>query len=221
MHLSGELFSSTTLIASGLVYAACLFAAFRQAPWYKLFDGRNSHVFFGALVGMLILWVLRTDMGVGVAYHLLVVTALTLMVGWQFALMGGSLVLAGVTLAGFGGWIDFFPSAVVELLLPITVTWVILMLARAWLPKHFFVFVFVNGFFAGAATVLVSAWAAAAILLLGTDMDYLVLHDNFIIYFPLMLFPEAILNGWIVTILVGLRPEWIATFSDDEYIHGK
>ena len=51
MHLSGELFSTTAQVVSAVAYTACLVAAVRRAPWYKLFDGHNSHVLFGALVG--------------------------------------------------------------------------------------------------------------------------------------------------------------------------
>ncbi len=36
-----------------------------------------------------------------------------------------------------------------------------------------------------------------------------------------MFFPEAMLNGWIITILVILKPAWVFTFSDEDYLHGK
>lgn len=221
MQLSGELFTTTTQVVSAVTYTACLLAAVHRAPWHKLFQGRNSHVLFGALVGILLLWAMQTDMEVGVIYHLSAMTTLTLMVGWAFAILGGSLVVFGIILAGFGEWADFFPSALVEVLIPVTLTWLVLMLARAWLPRHFFIYVFVNAFFAGGISAVASGLVAAALLLAGSEVGYRQLYDNFIIFFPLMLFPEAVLNGWIVTLLVGLRPQWVATFRDEDYLHGK
>jgi hypothetical protein len=33
--------------------------------------------------------------------------------------------------------------------------------------------------------------------------------------------PEAMLNGWIMAILVVFRPEWVYSFSDEQYLKGK
>jgi uncharacterized membrane protein len=32
---------------------------------------------------------------------------------------------------------------------------------------------------------------------------------------------EAILNGWLPTVLVAFKPRWVYSFSDDQYIRGK
>ena len=47
------------------------------------------------------------------------------------------------------------------------------------------------------------------------------LKHSFLIYLPMMIFPESMLNGWITSILVGFKPEWVGSFSDEEYIKGK
>jgi uncharacterized membrane protein len=36
-----------------------------------------------------------------------------------------------------------------------------------------------------------------------------------------MFFPEGMLNGWIMTVLVAFRPDWVSSFDDRLYIHGK
>ncbi len=36
-----------------------------------------------------------------------------------------------------------------------------------------------------------------------------------------MFLPEAILNGWITVIMVAFRPNWVGSFSDEQYIKGK
>jgi len=42
------------------------------------------------------------------------------------------------------------------------------------------------------------------------------LRDGVVSLLPLMLFPEGFLNGVIVTVLVGFRPQWIWSFRDEE-----
>ena len=36
-----------------------------------------------------------------------------------------------------------------------------------------------------------------------------------------MFFPEAVLNGWVMSVLVGFKPEWVRSFRDEEYLDGK
>jgi uncharacterized membrane protein len=40
-------------------------------------------------------------------------------------------------------------------------------------------------------------------------------------FFPLMFLPEALVNGWVITILVLFFPAWVYSFSDEQYIRGK
>ena len=40
-------------------------------------------------------------------------------------------------------------------------------------------------------------------------------------FFPLMFLPEAILNGWLLAVLVAFKPNWVYSFSDEQYLHGK
>ncbi len=37
---------------------------------------------------------------------------------------------------------------------------------------------------------------------------------------PLMMLPEAMLSGMLMTGLVVFRPEWVATYSDARYVDG-
>lgn len=221
MQLSGELFGGDFVMACGIAYGAVLIAAVRHAPWDKLRDGRNSSVFFGVLTAMLLLWSMRAEMMDGVAFHLLAMTLLTLMVGWCFAVIGGSLVLAGVTLAGLGDWAGVPPTALVAILLPAALTWIVLLLARAWLPRNFFIYVLLNGFLAAGLIALCAAYAVSLLLLYAAQITPESLDYNYYPWIPMMFFPEAMLNGWAITILVIYKPAWVFSFSDEEYLHGK
>jgi uncharacterized membrane protein len=57
----------------------------------------------------------------------------------------------------------------------------------------------------------------AAWLLVGAGAyTFAQLQESVLPFFPLMFLPEAMLNGWIMVILVAFRPEWVYSFSDEE-----
>ncbi|MCB1791069.1 MAG: energy-coupling factor ABC transporter permease, partial [Gammaproteobacteria bacterium] len=153
--------------------------------------------------------------------HLCVMVTLTLMYGWSLAIIAGSLALVAVTLFGLNDWAGFAPSALVFIVLPATLTQVILGVVRAYLPKHYFVYVFVNAFFAGGLSAIVVALTATAVLLVAGAFPLHKLADNYLQILPLMFFPEAVINGWLIAIMVGYKPDWVRSFRDEEYLHGK
>lgn len=220
MFLPGELLLTELHLLAGGLYILILLVALRTASWQKLLSENNSNVYFGALVAVFFLWLMGTRFEVGIAFHLSALTSLTLMVGWQFAVLGGSLVLVALIVVQQNHWAAFLPTALVGILVPVMLTWFMLMLVRSILPKHFFIYIFINAFLTGALASAAAATAAASLLLI-SGIPFEQLWNRFIIWFPLMLFPEAVLNGWIMTILVGLKPQWVTTFRDDEYLIGK
>jgi len=186
MTIDGSLFGPTALWLFGILYAAVLFAALRMAPWRRFRDAEQVHVFLGATVALLLLWHLDTQVQPGLSFHLLGVTAVTLMFGWSLAVLSTALVLI-----------------------------------RWYLPKQFFVYVLVNGFLTaglvGAATGYLAAW----LLVASGAYTFAELDQTVIPFFPLMFLPEAMLNGWLLAALVVFKPEWVYSFSDEQYLHGK
>ncbi|WP_367278175.1 hypothetical protein [uncultured Photobacterium sp.] len=61
--------------------------------------------------------------------------------------------------------------------------------------------------------LLISGWMYVSGLYL---WGYIV--DNYLALLPLLLFPEALLNGMAMTLLVVYKPEWVRTFADRDYI---
>ena len=221
MTLDPVLFSSLGLGAALVLYGACLVLALWLAPWRRMLRARLSHVFFGSAVVLMALWHMETQVQPGLSYHLLGLTAVTLIFGWSLAVIAGSLALLGVHLNGGGAWDGFALNALVSGVLPITLTQAMLILIRHYLPKQFFVYVLVNGFLtaglAGVAMGYVAAW-----LLVGTGAYTMAeLSQTVLPFFPLMFLPEAMLNGWVMVILVAFRPHWVYSFSDEQYLKGK
>ncbi len=221
MSLDPDLFSPTLLWVCNALYLVCLALALWLAPWRGLLRARLTHVFFGATVVLMLLWQMDAQVQPGLSYHLLGLTAVTLIFGWGFAVLAASLALVGIQLNGGTGWDGLALNALVSGVLPITLTLVLLILIRALLPKQFFVYVLVNAFLAGGLVGVVMGYTAAALFVLSGASTFDELHRTVLPFFPMMFMPEAMLNGWIMVILVAFRPEWVYSFSDEQYIKGK
>ncbi len=221
MELSGSLFHPFwQVLFAGLFFVAAWFAL-RWANWRRLMDKDQQHVFLGAVVFLFFLWNMRVEMLPGFYWHLSGMVIVTLMFGWSLAIVAGSLALAGVMLAGLNDWGGWFPSVVLAVLMPASITQVILGITRVYVPKHFFVYVLVNAFLAGGLVFVIMASLITGGLLLMDAYPWWDLQQKFLNVTPMMFFPECMLNGWIIAMLVGFKPHWVGTFSDEEYLHGK
>lgn len=221
MEFNGALFSSAFIWFFGAIYAFVLYKALRMAPWARLRDSEQLHVFLGTVVCLILLWHMRADVNPGLSFHLLGVTCVTLMFGWSFGIIASSLALVGVSLNAGSGWEAFVLNAVTTGVLPVTLTQVLLVLIRHYLPKHFFVYVLVNGFLTAGFVGIVSGYLAAWLLIWSGAYTYAELDQTFLPFFPLMFLPEAFINGWIMAAMVVFRPEWVGSFSDEQYLEGK
>lgn len=221
MEFSGNLFPDTWLWSFAAVGLYLLTRALRWAAWRRLANPDQLHVYLGTIVGLMLLWTLRTEIQPGFSWHLSAMVTVTLMFGWSLAVMAGSVALAGSAAFGLLDWAGVVPSALVFVMLPAALTQMILGLARAYLPKHYFIYVFVNGFFAAGLVAVFVAVVATALMLVAGVYPLERLADTYLLFLPLMFFPEAMLNGWLISIMVGFKPHWVGSFRDEEYLHGK
>jgi uncharacterized membrane protein len=221
VELNSPLFSEDLLSWLTLLYGAAVLLALWLAPWRKLRDPEQLHLLLGSCVVLTLLWHMRAQAEPQVAFHLLGVTALTLMYGWSFALLAAGTALVGVVLNGKGSWEMFPINAVLTGLIPITLSQISLILVRSLLPKNFFIFVLGNGFLTAGLVGALSGWTAMGLLAANGVFTPEQLAVSYLPFFPLMFFPEAFLNGWIVTVLVCYRPQWVYSFSDELYLKGK
>jgi uncharacterized membrane protein len=221
MTLDPALFSSFAIGTALVLYLCFLGIALFQAPWRRLLQARLTHVFFGATLVLMLLWQMDTQVQPGLNYHLLGLTAVTLIFGWSFAIIAASLALFGIHINTGLGWEGFALNALLSGVLPITLTQVMLVLIRYYLPKQFFVYVLVNGFLTAGLVGLAMGYMAAWLLVGSGAYTFAQLSQTVLPFFPLMFMPEAMLNGWIMVILVAFRPEWVYSFSDEQYIKGK
>jgi uncharacterized membrane protein len=221
MTVDSSLFPPLLTWLMTLLYGLALISALRMAPWSRLGNAEQLNVYLGTTVALLLLWHMHADMLPGLSYHLLGLTAVTLMFGWSLAVIAASLALAGLCINNGSGWDGFLVNAVVAGVVPITLTQILLILIRWYLPKQFFVYVLVNGFLTGGFVGVTCGYLVTWLLVSSGAYSFAELSDRVLPYFPLMFLPEAFLNGWALAVLVVFRPLWVYSFSDEQYLSGK
>lgn len=193
-----------------------------RAPW-RLFlaVGERQHVFLAACLLLVLLWGMRADVGPGLSIHFLGMAVFSLMFGWPLALLGGTIIMAGYTFLGQAGWEALGVNTLMTAAIPVLVAHVALMLSRRFLPPNFFIYVFVPGFLGAALGVLASVMLGSSLLVMAGVYEAAHLWRDYLPYLPLVMLPEGILNGVIITALVAIKPDWVATFDDEVYIHNR
>jgi len=221
MSVDGDLLSPAMIWGSSLIYALSLFLALKMAPWRRFRNAEQLHVYLGLVVALLLLWAMQVKVQPGLSFHLLGATAATLMFGWSLAVIATSVALAGVCLNAASGWEDFALNAMLGGVIPVTLTQVLLVLIRSYLPRHFFIYVLVNGFLTAGLVAVASGYLAAWLLIGSGVYTFAQLSETVLPFFPMMFLPEAMLNGWVMVVLVAQRPAWVYSFSDEQYLRGK
>lgn len=221
MNLPDGLFPPYWIWTAHGLYAALLVYAMAGAPWRRLRDAAQLNVFLGACVALMVLWSIRAGVAPGLNFHLLGATLLVLMFGWRFALIGQGAVLIAVTLSGKSGVQALSLNALLTTVVPVFVSQLVHGAAVRFLPRHFFVYVFVNGFFNAGIAMACTGVLASVAFLAGGVYTWSHLVDQYLPFFLLMIFPEAVLTGSAIAMMVVYRPEWVGTFDDEDYIRHK
>lgn len=203
------------------LFAAAFFWAARTAPWSRLRDASRLNLWLGACVLLMAVWSIKTGIKPGLSFHLLGATAMTLMFGPQLALLGLAIVLTAVTLAGMSGWQGFGWSALVTAALPVAVSHGIYWLADRKLPNHLFIYIFLNAFLGGALAMAAAGLGGTLLLHLSGVYPAAYLYHDYLPYFILMAWSEAVTTGMAMTLMTVYQPQWVCTFDDKRYLGRK
>ncbi len=217
MAFSVDLFPTWLWIGAWLPYLAILLLALLRAPWRCLKNSLALNLLLGAGIAVLMLWRVQAEAGVGLELHFLGVTALTLLVGWPFAVVEISLVVLALTLNDNVPWSTFALHVMVLGVLPVALTQFLLQMARRHLPPNLFVYTLLNGFLGAGLAAGAAILVLVAAIALGQPAGWHQITGEYLRFLPLVLMPEAMLNGFIVVVLAVNRPHWLATFDERRY----
>jgi uncharacterized membrane protein len=204
-----------------LLYGIGLLLAMWAAPWRKLLSQRLlQHLFLGATVLLIGLWQMRAGISPGLSIHILGATLVALMFGWALAVVAMSLALLAMVLVGHLGWEAFPVRGLLMILIPVMVSYGHHLLIRRLLPKNFFVYL-LGTVFLGAGLSVAAMVLATVLLYLLTDVYSLQkLTNEYLVFLPLMMLSEAMVNGMLMTGLMANYPNLIRTFGAKNYIDG-
>ncbi len=207
------------LWAANFVIILLIMWAIKNTSWEHLKNPQDAHIFFASTLILWLMWRMSVGILAGLEFHLLLVTTLTLMFGRAMAIWGVLIAQILLTFEGKADVLSFGLNVICNGILPIWLTWLSYHLINRYLPKHFFIYIFVGAFLTGAITMLISRLTGMSVLLLAEV--YPKIPNDYIGLLPIMMFPEAFSNGGLMTILVVYRPQWVSSFKDDIYLRGK
>ncbi|NBA96421.1 energy-coupling factor ABC transporter permease [Pseudomonas sp. R5(2019)] len=217
--ISAQVLSDQSLTFGWLAYVPLLAWAIAKAPWVELFsDSRRQHLLFGTVFALFILWLVRRDFDTGVSYHLIGMTVVTLVLDWPLAILGGLVAQMGLVALGRQDLIAVGVNGILLIVLPVLVTEACAMLVEHKQPKNPFVYIFCSGFLAAALSALCCLLAGLGLLWVDGRFAMPEWITDFIGYLWLIIFPEAFINGMIVSALVVFSPEWLETFNRTRYL---
>ena len=130
-------------------------------------------------------------------------------------------MLFGISLNGEAGYLAFGLNALLMAGVGVLLSQGIYRTVFRFLPRHFFVYIFANGFFGSALTVFGVGLVAAIVLAIAGAYEWSYLANEYLPYFLLIGFSEAWLSGMLMTLFVIYRPNWVATFDDSSYLANK
>ena len=217
MQFESQLFSEAVRFAAGGLAAMLLLIAL---PGLAALRGHAErlHLLLGAAVGLAVLWSISARVDPGVLVHVIGVPVVALVLGWRLALVATALAELGLVASGAVapaaaplGWL-------LAAALPAGISHGVAWVARFRLPRNPFVFIFVCGFF-GAALALLGTWLAASALLAATGHPLPSgAGSSLWSFLPLVLFPEAFINGALTSMLIVYRPDWVRLYDERFYV---
>ena len=212
LGLSWQLFAALWVVPA-------LFIAVRRLPLAVLrAEPRLQHMLYAAAVILMLTWSFRAGLSAGLSIHFLGITTLALVFGWDLALLAGSAALVLLSLIRVEPWQMLPVNLLTKVLIPASVCMLILRQAEQRLPLNFFIYLFVVAFIGGGVTVASSGLSLALLFGLAEVHDWGKIYLEYIRYLPLIMFPEGLINGIIMTGLMVFHPDWIRTFDARRYI---
>ena len=219
MLVEPELLGTGTRVAAFVLSGATLATAIVSAPWRVWLEDRERQRVWLVSLGVLVaIWAMKAGITPGLSLRFLLMTALTLMHGWQLAVIGGAMALAVMNVVGLAAWPSFGADLLCVVIVPAVVTAQVHQLVHARLPHNYFIYFFVTVFVGAAVAYNLAGLARVGLLAASGSLDAAHVGPEYFAVLPLMSFGEAFLNGMVMAMMVVYRPRWVMSFDDRLYL---
>ncbi len=222
LHIPAQLMPPIVLWLTNILFASILLFAAIKVEFRQLLNNKpGQHVYFGAMVMLLLLWGLKAGISPGLGFHHLGATLFTLMFGWPLAIFGLAIIMLASVLLQHNELIGLGVNGCLSIVIPVLTSCAVLKLSQKYLPDNFFIFIFVVAFFGAGIAVAVSRLSSIVLLSLVNAYPETKLIEESLLYTPLFMFPEMFITGMLISVFVVYKPDWVITFDDERYITGK
>jgi len=217
--INPSLLPAPMLIATGALYLLALVSAALRAPWLELFsDNRRQHLLLATTCGLLLLWLLRHDFASGLSYQLIGMTAVTLLLDWPLAILAAFIAQLALLFIGGQSIAALSINGLLLIVVPVTIAKLCSNTVEHYAPKNLFVYIFFCAFFPAALTVVLVLLAGFVLLVIGGQFILPPESLELAAYLWLLMFPEAFINGAIISALVIFEPDFLETFNRTRYL---
>ncbi len=219
MLVEAELLVAGVRIVTGVLAAVTLGLAVISAPWRVWLDDRERQWVWLLSLAMLVgVWSMRAGITPGLSVRFLLVTSLTLMHGWQLAVIGAALVLGVLSFTGQADWSSFGANLLCMAIVPAFVTAWLHEFVHSRLPHNYFIYFFVTAFLGAAIAYNLAGLVRIALLALSGSLEAAHAGPEYFAILPFMSFGEAFVNGMVMAMAVVYRPRWVMSFDDRLYL---
>lgn len=217
--IDSSILSELTLTIGWAIYAPIILLALWQAPWVELFsDQRKQHLLFGTVFCLCLLWMIRKDFPSGVSFHFIGMTAVTLLLNWPLALLAALIAQLSLMLLGKQDLASLGINGVLLSVIPVVIAHFCAEWVERLKPENLYVYIFCSGFFPAALTAIICCFMGVSLLWIDGLYDFPPWLSEFIGILLLVAFPEAFINGMVISSLVVFKPEWLETFNRSRYL---
>src|SRR5690606_18997371 len=142
----------------------------------------------------------------------------TLLLDWPLAILAAFFAQLGLAVIGHQQLAALGLNGLLLVLIPVGVTHLCALAVERTQPRNLFVYIFFSGFFAAGLAALFCILAGLGVLLLDGRYPMPPWLNDFAGYIWLVMFPEAFINGTVVSALVVFYPDWMETFNRTRYL---
>ena len=218
MNLTIELVPAAWTLIADILLLPVFFLIYYTFPrdWFR----QHNNIFLAVCVGLMLLWFMKAGIRAGMEYHFLGATLLTLMFGWQLAILGVAIEVAVLVAMDVIQWQVFAVNVFLMGVIPVIISSTILWLVERIENNHFIIYFFVGAFANAALTVAATVYIASMFMVAVGAYTYSYISYEYLPYIFLMIYPEAFLTGMVIIIMIVNYPQWIRSFDDDKYPYG-
>ena len=219
MLIEAGLLAGSVNVAASALGGVVLAFAIHGAPWKAwLADRERQWVWLGSMALLLVVWAMKAGISPGLSVRFLLVTAITLMHGWQLAVVAGALVLAVLSYVGQAEWVHYGPNLLCMAVIPALFTAWLHEFVHARLPHNYFIYFFITAFLGAALAFNLAGLARVLLMSASGTLDVAHIGAEYFAILPFMSFGEGVVNGILVGMSVIYRPRWVMSFDDRLYL---